>query len=1811
MNHMLRPAIALLAVLAATSTSQSQIVINEIMSRPGTAFPENTALEFVEFHNPTGASVNVSGWAITSGTSYTIPNGTSIPPGGFLVVAANVSALETVYGPIDAIGPWLAGSALANSGEKITLSKPGLQPGTWDTVDSVTYATEGDWGTRVREPAFGGWDWTSAAESGGKSLEVRNPAISNDNGQNWLPSTAALGGTPGAANTAFVADVAPIIHDVKHSPAVPASTQDVTISCQVTDETAPAGLSATLFYRDASSGTPGAFQQLAMGGDGAGKFSALLGPRPNLTIMEFYVAVSDGTNTRTWPAPTSEGQNANCQYLVSNEVLGSDGYYFLVLTAAENAAFTGVNSQSDRVFNQTFIVRNGADTTIRYRSGMRIRGNSSRTYQFRPLRITIPNDNAFDGSTSFNLAPRAPHLQFLSQRLLQAAGIRASDAIPVELRRNGAEQTTSTGGTPDFGKWARIEDEGGAFVKNHWPAGQDTGNFYKKIDNGAAFNYYWRSAGWTVPSDPNTLMDGYSKQGNSSANDWTDLTSFFTVMQAAAAPHFPSSSSTDVAGSNGTRQSGIGNWNGTAFTPTEMTSIETVADLDQWARWFAAMTILQSIETNISNGVDDDYGVYFIPVGAQRKMQLVAHDLDTTFGLGDSPQAFNYTGLHDMTEGGQSGFGFKTLLPLFGTAATAGNAAFIAKYHTAIRELYGTTFDASTAGNPNPPFYQFVDSHLAGWVPAATMDAIKAFATQRQGYLLDLIPDGVVGGSVATPLTPAAATSTGTIFSEHPHALIISEILASNVAAVNVGGAFPDIIEIRNTGAASEDLSGMTLSDDATVAKYTFPAGTTLAGGGYLLLYADGGTAAGHVPFSIENGGESLYLRASAAGGGAILDSVTFGHLPPDYTLGRTGAGAEDWTLCTPTLGGANSAVTTFGAPGGLRINEWAGRRDYLIEDDFMEIYNPAALPVALGGMRITDNPINSPAKHTLPTLSFVAPLSFTHFKAKGGSATPSNSTELPFSMDANFGTIAIFGQNGTLVDRQDIIAHAADTSRGLSPDGGTTVTTYGLPATIPTPGASNVAPPPGVLALLNGLRITEVLYHPATLEFVELHNIGATTLDLAGVRFSRGLTYTFPPGTTLATGAYIVVCRDRAAFSAQFPAAVPFLAPGFFTGSLDNAGETIAFQPPSPHDVNILKFEYKPTWFAPLTDTGYSLTVIDDVATPARDWGDKSTWTTSTGLYGTPGAGPPPTVTSASIATGVLNDPFSYQITATQVPTSYGATGLPAGVTVNTTSGLVSGTPTVNGTFDVIVSATNAGGTGMKSVTFSIATSGPVASFVWSAIPSPQSNGAPFPATLTAKDAQGRTVTALNGSVPISGQGAGVTAGIILITETGSAQNDYFEIENVGNAVANTAGWFIVPNNGGGAGGGVNTATAPWPLPATIAPGQVIAVTENSAGIYPQPLEFGSGFGGGSASAWVMLRDNTGALRDFVAWGYNAAQISSINVPSVTVAGTTYTNLTVPAAHWSGGGIPLSGFNLVRARTGTADNNTSADWTYLTGGGAESNKGLHNANLTTPFIPPPATIPIAPTTVTLVNGVFAGNITANQVTTGMKLIANDGAGHTGETNTFDVSAAPPPVITSHTAAIGVAGSPFSYQITATNSPTSYSSTALPSGVTLNPATGLISGTPGSFSLTNVTITATNAGGSGNRVVTLEIDQDSDGDGMGDGWEANNGLDDGSNDALLDFDGDGQNNVSEWIAQTIPSDSNSWFRITSTTLTGGNIVLTWNAVPGKRYRVHHRTNLTAGNWAEVTPAPIVATTTSGTFSHAAGTRGFYQVSVER
>ena len=87
-----------------------------------------------------------------------------------------------------------------------------------------------------------------------------------------------------------------------------------------------------------------------------------------------------------------------------------------------------------------------------------------------------------------------------------------------------------------------------------------------------------------------------------------------------------------------------------------------------------------------------------------------------------------------------------------------------------------------------------------------------------------------------------------------------------------------------------------------------------------------------------------------------------------------------------------------------------------------------------------------------------------------------------------------------------------------------------------------------------------------------------------------------------------------------------------------------------------------------------------------------------------------PSVIMSTATASGINGGSFSYQITAVDDPTSYSATGLPPGLSINATTGLISGTPTVSGTYTVTISAINVGGTYSATLTISVLSVAPAA---------------------------------------------------------------------------------------------------------------------------------------------------------------------------------------------------------------------------------------------------------------------------------------------------------------------------------------------------------------------------------------------------------------------------------------------------------------------------------------------------------------------
>jgi hypothetical protein len=85
------------------------------------------------------------------------------------------------------------------------------------------------------------------------------------------------------------------------------------------------------------------------------------------------------------------------------------------------------------------------------------------------------------------------------------------------------------------------------------------------------------------------------------------------------------------------------------------------------------------------------------------------------------------------------------------------------------------------------------------------------------------------------------------------------------------------------------------------------------------------------------------------------------------------------------------------------------------------------------------------------------------------------------------------------------------------------------------------------------------------------------------------------------------------------------------------------------------------------------------------------------------------PGITSALLVNGKQGNNFNYTIVASNNPTSFSASALPAGLIFDPTSGVISGPPIVSGTFPIIIGAMNQFGGDSQVLTITLASAVPV----------------------------------------------------------------------------------------------------------------------------------------------------------------------------------------------------------------------------------------------------------------------------------------------------------------------------------------------------------------------------------------------------------------------------------------------------------------------------------------------------------------------
>jgi hypothetical protein len=173
----------------------------------------------------------------------------------------------------------------------------------------------------------------------------------------------------------------------------------------------------------------------------------------------------------------------------------------------------------------------------------------------------------------------------------------------------------------------------------------------------------------------------------------------------------------------------------------------------------------------------------------------------------------------------------------------------------------------------------------------------------------------------------------------------------------------------------------------------------------------------------------------------------------------------------------------------------------------------------------------------------------------------------------------------------------------------------------------------------LSRLALTEIMYNPPAIgltdgdqfEFLELKNAGTNTLNLSGLTFV-GINFTFPNGTLLAPGQFLVLAASATNFAAKYPGVD---LRGVYSGQLANGGEALTLAHPLGAIIFSVAFNDELPW--PLTPDNYdhSLVPRNPGLTQAPDNG--ADWRASTNPGGSPGADDPAPIIPSIVINEVL----------------------------------------------------------------------------------------------------------------------------------------------------------------------------------------------------------------------------------------------------------------------------------------------------------------------------------------------------------------------------------------------------------------------------------------------------------------------------------------------------------------------------------------------------------------------------------------------
>lgn len=414
------------------------------------------------------------------------------------------------------------------------------------------------------------------------------------------------------------------------------------------------------------------------------------------------------------------------------------------------------------------------------------------------------------------------------------------------------------------------------------------------------------------------------------------------------------------------------------------------------------------------------------------------------------------------------------------------------------------------------------------------------------------------------------------------------------------------------------------------------------------------------------------------------------------------------------------------------------------------------------------------------------------------------------------------------------------------------------------------------------------------------------------------------------------------------------------------------------------------------------------------------------------------PVLTSALAAGGKVGLFFKYQIAATNGPTRFGASGLPEGLQINTRTGGITGTITgIDRTYNATISATNGSGTASKILAITVAPSLP--SFASTPVPTGRA-GSGFTHRVVARN-HPRTFAATG--LP-AGLSINATTGVISGKPTGPSKS------RVGLSASNGAGTAT---------GFLNLEVLPMP-PAITSNATATAKAREPFSYQITASNGPTEFGAVGLPPGLRFNRSTGLITGTTEV---VDKTYTVTLTAANSGGTGSKNLSLAVAP----AVPaIAGPAAATARTGQPFSYQIAASNFPRSFGASGLPAGLSVNTSSGSI----------------SGIPAGPGNAS-----VTLSATNGAGTGNKTLALTVLP-PPPVVSGNATAAAKLLEPFAYQITATNNPTSFSASGLPAGLSLDPATGWITGQPTAIDAQYIAmVSATNSGGTGSKNLAIAV----------------------------------------------------------------------------------------------------------------------------